>query len=197
MISHGLPKSGILVAFVLAAGVVAEAQSVVAIREGTFTINDDGTNSVSLSGTQRFNADGSVSLARAPFPAINRCSNPECGQGTVVDLSGSWVGGDVFVIAQFRGKTYADVGGTSSDASLLIGFTASVELPAVTGQPVTLTVPFDFSGAFTFGLNGPRPDQVPLTGGGTATVTLVPLAEDPNFWHIERVVFEFTPIQRR
>ena len=198
MMRPTLAKCGILLALVLAAGSAVDAQSVVAIKEGTLIIDDTRNNSVSLSGTQGFRIDGSFSLARAEYDAIERCWQPECAPGTVIDLSDSWVGGDIFATAQFRGKTYIDVGGGSADASLLLGFSASVELPALSGQPVTLTVPFEFAGAFTFGLNGPRPDQVPLTGGGTAAVTLVPLAEDPNnFWHIQQVVFEFSPLDRR
>jgi hypothetical protein len=197
MISQRLAKSGIVMALVLATGATGNAQSVVAIREGTFTVDDTRNNSMSVSGTQGFRFDGSFSLARAQYEAIEQCWLPECAPGTVVDLSDSWVGGDIFGTAQFRGKTYPGVGCGSCDGSLFLAFSASVTMPPISDQPVILTVPFDFAGVFSFGLNGPRPDSVPLTGGGTATVTLVPLAEDPNFWHIERVVFEFTPLNSR
>jgi hypothetical protein len=194
MISHGLVKSGIVVALVLATGAAADAQSVVAIREGTLTVDDRINHSVQISGTQGFSFDGNLASSYGP---IDSCVSLECAPGTVIDLSDEWSGFDVGGIVQFRGKTYAEIGGISADASMFIAVSASVQLPAMSGQRETLTVPFDFAGAFLFGLQGSRPDSVPITGGGTVTITLVPLAEDPNLWHIELVVFEFTPVERR
>src|SRR4030095_8213480 len=84
MISQRLAKSGIVMALVLATGANGNAQSVVAIREGTFTVDDTRNNSMYVSGTQGFRFDGSFSLARAQYEAIEQCWLPECAPGTVV-----------------------------------------------------------------------------------------------------------------
>jgi hypothetical protein len=65
-------------------------------------------------------------------------------------------------------------------------------MPAMSDGPVTLTVPFEFSGSFAHGLTGSEVQQTPLTGGGEATLLLQP-GFDGTSWIIERVVFEFDP----
>jgi hypothetical protein len=59
-------------------------------------------------------------------------------------------------------------------------------------EPVSITVPFGFSGSFFYGLNGAELQSVSLTGGGNATLLLRPDFEGIS-WIIDRVVFDFDP----
>lgn len=196
MLKHLFAKTGTIPSLLLAVASAADAQ-VISIKEGTFVIDDARNSTITLTGTQGFRFDGSVSLGSASYEAIEQCWVPECPPGTVVDLSDSWGGGDVFGLVQFRGKTHDDIGGLNSDAAFFIALSASVTMPPLRAGPVTVSVPFAFASVFSFGLNGRRPRSVPVTGGGTATLTLVPLAEDPSNWHIQRIEFEFTSADRR
>jgi hypothetical protein len=190
MMMRGLVKSGIVLSFVIATAAAAQAQEVIAIKKGTFVVDDMRNNSFSLTGTRGFSVEGSINLASAAYDVIELCWLPECAPGTVLDLSDSWGGSDVFAQVRLRGKTSGD----EPDQGRFLAISASVTLPPIGDGPVTVTVPFDFSGFFSFGepaIGGT------VLGGGQATITLVPLAEDPRFWHIQQIVYEFSPVNRR
>jgi hypothetical protein len=197
-------KIGIVVLSLLTLAVRQSiAQEVVAIRGGTFSVEVDPVtlaeqNSLEIFGTSGFKLEGSVSLASNEFNGVALCKFPECPPGTVIPVNDAWSGGDMFVTARLQGVTYTAVGGPGDDASAEIGFSASVTLPPMSDGPVTISVPFDSAGHFAFGLNGPDPRRVLLAGGGEATFTLVPLAESAGqTWLIQRVVFDFRPVEAR
>jgi hypothetical protein len=193
-------RVGATVAILLASSAVdpaAAQERSLAIQRGTFvfdTTTDMGTLDASATGGLRLNA--TMSLADGNFGAIDLCGNPDCGPGTVVDLSAGWGGLGVAGTARFRGTTYS-MGGLSSDASLVLAFSGEAIMPPFTDGEVTVSAPFDFAGLFTTGLNGGEAQQALLTGGGTATLTLVPQGEGLGTWFITRVVFEFQPVGQR
>jgi len=191
-------KTGILLSLIaLAAGIPAAAE-VIAIKSGSFVIADLD-NSFTLSGTQDFRATGSVSTASKMYDAIELCKLPDqCAPGTVVDLEGSWSGGDIFGRAHLRGVDYGCIGCAGGDVGARIAFSGSVTLPPMADGSTTVSVPFDFGGHFSWGGNTSRPRSAPFTGGGTATVTLVPNPESGGqTWMIQQVAFEFSEVEKR
>jgi hypothetical protein len=194
MIKQGLAKAGIVLSLVVAAAAAAHAQSVIAINRGTFVVDDMRDNSFAIAGNHGFSVEGSINLASAAYDIIEQCWLPECAPGTVLDLSDSWGGSDVSALERFRGKTPDDA--SNDEFGRFLAVSASVTLPPIADGPVTVSVPFDFTGTFIFPLDG-QSTGVTLLGGGVATLTLVPLAEDPRFWHIQQIVFDFRPVNRR
>ena len=65
-------------------------------------------------------------------------------------------------------------------------------MPPMSDEPVTITVPFELSGSFFYGLTGAELRSASLTGGGDATLLLRPDFEGTS-WIIDRVVFDFDP----
>ena len=196
MMVRRFAKIGIVSFFVVvAAGAAAHAQAVVGINKGMFVVDDMRNNSFSIAGTRGVSVTGSINLASAPYDVIDRCWLPECAPGTVLDLSDSWGGSDVTALVRYRGKTLNETSG-GEDFGRFLAISASVTLPPMSDGPVTTTVPFDFTGMLTWPADR-QSTGVTLLGGGTATLTLVPLAEDPRFWHIQQIVFRFTPVNRR
>jgi hypothetical protein len=194
MMMRGLAKSGIVLLFVVVAAAGAHAQDLVAIKKGTFVVDDMRNNSFSIAGTRGLSVKGSINLASASYDIIEQCWLPECAPGTVLDLSDSWGGSDVTALVRYRGKTQDET--SDDDFGRFLAISASVTLPPMSDGPVTITVPFDFTGLLTWPVNG-QTTALTLLGGGRATLTLVPLGEDPRFWHIQQIVFRFTPVNRR
>jgi hypothetical protein len=116
--------------------------------------------------------------------------------GTVLDVHAFWSGNDLGGIAKLRGITYEKVGSLDSDSSAAMGISGSVTMPPLSDGPVSVTVPFEFAGSFAYGLNGPDPQRALLAGGGRATFFLR-LHDEGTTWVIQRVVFDFNPVEQR
>ena len=63
-------------------------------------------------------------------------------------------------------------------------------MPEMSDGPVSITAPFDFSGRFSYGQLGPRPQEALLAGGGRVTLLLRPNV-DGTSWELQRAVFQF------
>ncbi len=197
MIGYSFVKSGIVLSLLIGASAAPATAEVIAVKKGTFVV-EGGEGRLNLFGTRDFRLNAVVSLHGGFFPAFAECELPEeCPPGRTLDLTANWSGGDIFGSAELRGVTYASIGGPSDDASASVGFSGSVTLPSTITGPATISVPFDFAGHFSYGLNGPDPKSDLLTGGGRATLTLVPHPENPQNWMIQKVVFEFRPVETR
>jgi hypothetical protein len=177
---------------VVAAATPSTAQDTIVIKRGMFVFPVGGQGTFDLSGTHGFRLNATVSLVDGNFAAIDKCRNPECFPGTVLDLSAGW-GGSAFVgTARIGGVTYG-LSGMDPEAGVAVQFSGSVTLPPLSAGPVTVSAPFSLSGVFAYGFNGPEPKEALLTGGGVVTLTLVVSPEDPQAWTIQEVVFEFRP----
>jgi hypothetical protein len=173
----------------------ADAQAV-SIRRGTFVFQEN-VGELNISGNRGFSLQAGVTLDGGRFGAISTCNpQPECTPGRTVELDAFWSGNDLQGRATYRGETYDDVGALDGDSAAEIAFSGTVTMPAMSDPPapVTVTVPFDFAGRFAFGLTGPEPQSVLLSGGGRVSLTLQPNGEA---WTIERAVFRFTRVETR
>ena len=175
---------------VLAAAAPSTAQDTIAITRGTFLFLENGQGTLDLSGTRGFRLNATVSLVDGNFAAFEKCRNPECFPGTVLDLSAGWGGSALVGTARIGGVTYG-LSGTNADAGAAVQFSGSVTLPPISAGPTRVSAPFSLSGAFSYDLNGTDPKQAVLTGSGVVTLTLVPSPEDPQAWTIQEVLFEF------
>jgi hypothetical protein len=174
-----------------AATAVAQERSL-AIQRGTFVFDGlSGIGTLDVAGTGGLRLNTTMHLPDGNFAAIDLCKTTACAPGVVLDLSAGWGGLGVTGTARFQGKTFNVTGG-DLDASLVVAFSGSVTLPPFTGEQVTVAAPFDFAGLFSSDVA-----RVLLTGGGIATLTLVPEGEGLGTWTITQVVFEFRPPGQR
>jgi hypothetical protein len=196
MIPHTFVKTGILLSFcfLLIAAPVTAADEVIAIKEGTFGF-ESGEGRLDISGTRNFRLNALVFLHGGFFPAFDLCQLPECPPGTELELTARCSGLDVFGNVELRGRSFPTV--STDDVGVVFGFSGSVTLPAISGGTVTVSVPFDFAGTFGYDLDTSEPKQALLTGGGDATLTLVPHPEDNQKWLIEKIEFQFQPVDSR
>lgn len=195
MVNHSFVRMGIVIAFLVGATARPATAEVISIVGGTFVFVVGGGAQLDIFGTRGFRLQAGPGTGR--FDAIDLCRLPECGPGTVVDLSARWSGNDLTGTAILRGTTYEDLGGLDSPNSADIRFAGQVTMPPITDGPVSITVPFEFAGRFRFAEMGQLPQDALLTGGGLVTLSLEPLPADPNSWTIKSVVFEFSPVQRQ
>ena len=117
-----------------------------------------------------------------------------------VNLIAAWSGLDVFGSGELRDRTFPTI--SSESVGVVLGFTSAVTLPPMSEGPVTVSVPFEFAGTFGYDLDSPEPKQALLTGGGTATLTLVPHPEPhpetgARTWLIQKIEFKFEPVESR
>lgn len=77
----------------------------------------------------------------------------------------------------------------------MIGFDGTITMPPMSG-PVSISVPFEFAGFFTYAKSlDVNPSQALLVGGGVATFNLEPYSTG-DAWFIRSVTFEFRPRQQ-
>jgi hypothetical protein len=184
--------AGAAVLAVFAGQLLTAADDVVVIKGGTFSF-EAGNGQLDISGTQGFTFASEVDLSGGTFGAYDLCQVPECPPGTTLDLDAGWSGNDLLGRARLRGITYDDVGRLDGDSGAVIRFSGTVTMPPMSDEPVSIAVPFRFSGRFSYGLTGPEEfESVSLTGGGDATLLLRPDFEGTS-WIIDRVVFDFDP----
>jgi hypothetical protein len=176
---------------VFAGQLLTAADDVVVIKSGAFTF-EARNGQLDISGTQGFTFASEVDLSGGTFGAYDICQTPECPPGTTLDLDAGWSGNDLIGQARLRGITYHNVGGLDADSGAVIRFSGTVTMPPMSDEPVTITVPFGFSGTFAYGLTGEEREVFSLTGGGEATLLLRPDFEGIS-WIIDRVVFDFDP----
>jgi hypothetical protein len=200
MYGYARVRIGMLTAMLAGAAKQPASADVVSLKRGNFVF-EAGVGNLDITGNHGFSLRAGVNLDGGRFEAYSRClSVTPCPPGTEVELDAFWGGNAVQGSATFRDVIYEDVGAFEGDSSAEIAFSGSVTMPEASDPPVSVsvTVPFDFAGAFAYGLNGPEPQRVLLSGGGRVTLTLQPIFDGEAWaWAIERAVFEFTRVETR
>ena len=191
MIRHSSLTVAIVVAILVAALPLTATAQVIAIRSGTLALDRDGFGELNISGSSRFSFR---SFVNTTFDACN--FSTACVPGAVVDVQFSWAGNDLTGTATLRGRTFDDVGGLDASSGAVVGFSAAVTFPAMSTEPVSLVVPFDFAGFFDYDIFEPKPRRVLLTGGGEVTFVLEWSAADQS-WTIRGVEFHFARVGNR
>jgi len=175
----------------------AQADELVSIRGGTFTVDADGAE-LDIFGNKGFELYSGTSIHNGVFEGFSKCQDLECVPGTIIDLDAFFAGTGLGGRAKLRGVTYENVGGVDSDSSASIEFSSGpITIPALSDGPVSITVPFEASGVFAYGLTGPDPQQPALFAGGGQATLLLRLHPEGTAWIIQRVVFDFRPVEPR
>jgi hypothetical protein len=144
-------------------------------------------------GTIAIFGDGGFSLTGA-LDSLGRFA-PGCCQapGTVTGFGGTWSGIDLRnMTATYQGLSFTDVGGLNSTTGAFVDFNASaVVVPPWTATgTATLTAPFVLTGSFSFLNPAHQAFLLPLTGGGTGTLTMRPV---PNGeWEAVAARYDFS-----
>jgi hypothetical protein len=179
-------KTGCCVAVLILGTAVSAATQVIAIRQGTVTIPLFPPASVNISGTSGFKLQGAA--VGWGFTAMTQCEEG-CPPGSVVALDAEIAGSNFNGIARLRGTLYEDIGSIGSSENVVLIFSGQVTMPPMSDGPVTVTVPFDLTGSFSYEKDG-EGHTAPLTGGGRVTLLLEP-APDGTTWIVTRADFDF------
>jgi hypothetical protein len=187
-------KTGIVFAILMTAAASASAEVITIVR-GTFVF-EEGGGPINITGNKGFTFVGSAD-SRAFPPYQNCATTPDCPPGTVLDL-GFRVGfSDLPGTATLRGTVYPAVGDFNSPKRALFEFDGQVTLPALSDEPISITVPFDFAGRFIYAPDfETEAQEALLTGGGVVTLTFEPFGAGTNAWRFRRAEFEFRPVKR-
>jgi hypothetical protein len=186
-------KTGICLAVMLLGVPVHAAAQLIVIRQGAFTIPHWLPPAyVDISGTRGFKFQG-VAVGWG-FTAMTQCGEG-CPPGLIVELDAEAAGSNLNGTARLQGTTYPDIGSISTHESLVLRFTGQVMMPPMSDGPVTVTVPFDFAGQFSYETAGVPQPTVLLTGGGRATLFLEP-SPDGASWIVTAAEFDFQSVRR-
>lgn len=168
----------------------------ISVTSGHLTVT--GTRGVfELFGESGLAISGETSAFSGVFAPWSQCTSfPECPLGTNVSLRAHWSGFDVRRgVLTFEGTTYPV---TDSGAFVALEFGGSFVAPPF-AESAVVTAPFQLipatpsTGGSGFSLPFPDSALRPLSGSGTATITLspYPVAEFPNRWSVDSVRYEF------
>ena len=142
---------------------------------------------LSIVGTRGFSADGLVDSTETRIDPIGECVF-DCQPGSTISV-GANVGSGFSGRATLDGQTYSDVGFNSSDF-LALDLSGTIGIPAWQNAPVSISAPFDASGFFRHvDFSGTSSFEVPIRGGGTATLNLLP--EPAGTWALGTFRYDF------
>jgi hypothetical protein len=167
-----------------------EAAGQVHVTSGSLDLNPT-SGAFALTGDRGFTLNTVLSTSNGVY-GPDRCNGDprNCVPGATLSLLGFWSGDGVGGTATLDGVTYTDIGGFNSTNSMSLTFDGSLVLPPI-GPSATLTTWFTFTDTFTHpGVDGPSTQDL-ITGGGTATVSMVPDGGFPGSWHVNRVLYSF------
>jgi len=189
-----------IVAFtvVVVAAVSPALAEPIQITSGAFAYpSSAGVPVISLNG-EGFTFTGNTSPLDTLVRPFTQCSTPDCRAGTTVTLDTNVAGmGFRGATATYQGTTYEGFGGFSPfDPAMFISWDGSVVIPdGFTGG--ALTAPFAFTGVFSYWTGFTTGFQrLELFGSGTATVTLVPYANNlyPGSFVARELRFDFEDV---
>lgn len=192
MSGQSRPKPGIFVAVaVLATALPAAAQSVT-ITRGSVDIPLFPPASVDVAGTRGFRLLGAG--IGWGFTAMTVCGEPgACPPGTVVPLDAEIAGSNFNGTARLQGSVYQDIGSFENLTNVVLRFSGTVTMPAMSDGPIAVSVPFELTGEFVYEKDGEL-RSIPLMGEGIATLFLEPA---DGGWIVTRGVFEFGHVRTR
>jgi hypothetical protein len=146
------------------------------------------TGPLSLVGTRGFSVAGAIDTGENNVGPFSQCF--PCPASSTLDIGGPSVSDSGFFDTNvtFEGHTLLNIGGTGGEnGGLILQLSGSVFVPAIGPAPIVLTAPFGLSGS----LLGPRNAyEVPIRGGGLATVRLAPIS---GLWELQGVRYDFVP----
>jgi hypothetical protein len=168
----------------------------ISVTSGHLTVA--GTSGVfELFGDSGLAISGRTSAFSGVFAPWSQCTSfPECPPGTTVSLRAHWSGFDIRSgVLSFEGRTYPV---TDGGAFVGLELNGSFVTPPF-AESAVVTAPFQLipwtvsTGGSGFSLPFPDSALRPLSGSGTATITLSPwtVAEFPNRWSVDSVRYEF------
>ena len=141
---------------------------------------------LALFGTRGFSLDGRVDSGAS---SIHPLQCVPCLPSTTLSV-GALISGEAFVetTATLDGVTYPDIGSDAIDprARAVLELVGSIELPALGASPIVVTTPFLLRNSLFQPLGG---EMVPIVGGGSATLMLVP--QFGEFWEIRTLRYDF------
>lgn len=151
------------------------------------------TGTLSLAGTRGFTMTGTVGVLDGVFQPWETCHvSPVCTPGAVIDIGALWSGLALQgVTVTLDGRTFASVGGLTSDNQAAVRFSGSLVAPAFDASTAAPAAPFTFEGSFEY-LEG----MELLLGGGTTTLFLRRAFGEneglPSAWDVEGARYDFT-----
>lgn len=165
----------------------------VLITSGSLEMNGP-SGSLLLGGTGGFLLDAAVSTADGVFgPTVCGSSPRACTAGSMLDLTGLWVGGSVRGTAAVGPDVYRSLGSAAGTNQVSLNFQGGALLPATGGGPTIVQAPFAFSGSLDHPDASGAPGRLPLSGRGTAIITLSANPAVADTWAVSRVVYAFAP----
>ncbi len=145
---------------------------------------------LSVFGNRGFSADGLVDSTETRVDPIANCF--PCEPGSTIPV-GVWIVGSGLANGRVTldGQTYSDINGQNSPDDLSLDLTGTIIFPAWRNAPVSISAPFDADGFFQHHdrLTGNLLFQVPIRGGGTATLNLAP--EAGGTWALGTFRYDF------
>ena len=185
---NGLSSLLFVFVFTFLTAIVPASADSVSVTSGFLDMNFFGGPLV-LGGDRGFTYRAGVSLVSGFFAPDDCNRNPfRCVPGGTLSLEARWSGPDASGTATLDGVTYFSVNPNSSNNSMRVTFSGSTTLPPLAAS-ATLTVPFSFSGFFVHTTSGSTTTGETLSGGGTATVSLVAATNFPGAWSVRRVIY--------
>lgn len=163
----------------LSAPEVAAADTITVTSGYLDWLQTTGIGVVSLSGSDGFTFESTVSPDGGIFDAWSQCAGTvECAPGSTIGLNASWSSNDLQGTGTLRGTTYSNVGGLeANDAQASIHFSGSVVAPPYSGGLVPATATFALSGLFSIPTDTSL-ERSDLIGHGIASLWLAPV--DPG-----------------
>src|SRR5262245_26484112 len=180
--------SSVLSVLVLGTAIVPASAQSLSVSSGYLDMNFR-LGPMLLGGDRGFTFQSAVSEPGGVFlPA--RCNDDpvRCVPGSTLNLAAHWLGTDLGGTATLDGVTYRSVGSSNSPNQMSVTFSGSATLPPLAAS-ATLKAPFTLTGLFSHATSGSTTAQESLSGGGTATISLVADPIFPGSWRVTRVFY--------
>lgn len=174
----------------------AQAETIT-LTTGGFVTSDTNVYSVRLDMAGETMAGEGFRLQGGAFPGNFQppveCSIGQCFPGATIDLKAFWSGGDISGTVVQGGRTFTSLSSPNLDQGLVLDWTGSLTIP-LDFAGGALSAPFRFSGQWTY-QDDPFATayRFPLTGIGTAILTLSPFVDDPRVFGLDAARYEFAP----
>lgn len=195
--AHTLPAAALLFSALLIPSTGASANPIL-ITSGMAEVTGWGPalpvtgTPIHLEGERGFALD--VVGSSGSFGPASSC-DLGCVPGQLVEYDLGLVGLDLNGTASLDGHSWDHIGGASDDAVAAVDFQSAARLPTVLGEQVTLTMPFSFDGAFTYGYTGTEIVTQSLKGRGTVTATLErDVTLGPGYYRPTSTVYTFSTV---
>lgn len=149
---------------------------------------------LSVVGTRGFSMQGVVPTDETNVDPVHECSLA-CEPGSTIPIGTGITGSGFLGAATLDGKTYPNLGQSSSLNNVGIILTGTADLPPLEAGAVTVRAPVAVTGTFFVG-EGAHPFSVPIHDGrAILTMNLVPGPPGSEFWHLLNARYDFIATQ--